>query len=392
MIESNNDHIILFARTNFRNRRQVFGIKARDRGKHVYIIGQTGTGKTTLLETMILEDLKNGQGLAVIDPHGDFVDRIAKLVPEVRAKDLIYLNTPDPNCQYGFNPLAGVREHRRPLAASGILEAFQKIWTATWGPRMEHILRNTLLTLLEQPNATLSDVARLYGDELYRRQALARVKNEQVKRFWNMEFDKYTPRYKVDAFGPIQNKVGAFLADPLIHRIMTAGKENLNLPQIMDEEKILLVNLAKGRIGADNSALLGAMLVSHLGLAALSRADMPEQSRRDFYLYLDEFQNFTTYSMVTMLSELRKYRLNLVMAHQYLSQMEPEMQDAIFGNVGTLISFRIGVKDAALLAKEFQPTFSVSDFINLPNFSIYLRLLIDGKKSDPFSADTLPPG
>ncbi len=383
------DPVTVFAETNFRNNRRKFGIKASDRRHHMYVIGQTGTGKTTLLETMIVQDMRNGQGLAVIDPHGDFVDRIAKFIPEDRKKDVIYFNIPDPACPYGFNPLRDVPPHRRPLAASGVLEAFQKIWVTTWGPRMEYILRNTLLTLLEQPGATLGDVTRLYADEVFRRRALARVSNPQVRRFWYLEFEKYTPRYKAESLGPIQNKVGAFLSDPVIHRIMTEGRENLDMRRIMDEGKILLVNLAKGRIGGDNSALLGAMLVSHLGLAALSRADIPERERRDFFLYLDEFQNFTTFSTANMLSELRKYRLNLTIAHQYLSQLEPEVRDAIFGNVSTKIAFRIGLRDAEMVEKEFYPEFSAHDLINLPNFHIYLKLMVDGRVGKAFSAETL---
>lgn len=382
--------ITYLAETNFRNHRRLFGIKNADRRHHMYLIGQTGTGKTTLLESMIAQDMRNGKGIAVLDPHGDFVDRVAKLVPEERKGDLIYFNIPDPACPYGFNPLRDVPPERRSLAASGILEAFQKIWVTTWGPRLEHILRNTLLTLLEQPNAHLGDVTRLFTDDLYRREAAARVSNAQVRKFWTLEFETYTPRYRVEAVSPIQNKVGAFLADPIVHRITTQGKENLDMRRILDEGKILLVNLAKGRIGSDNSALLGAMLVSHLGLAAMSRADMPERDRRDFYLYLDEFQNFTTMSMTTMLSELRKYKLGLVISHQYLSQVEQEVRDAIFGNVGTKISFRIGLRDAELLEKEFAPEFSARDLINLPNFHIYIKLMVDGKTGKAFSAETLP--
>ena len=386
---THNDPITFFAETNFRNHRRLFGIKASDRRHHMYIIGQTGTGKTTLLETMIGQDMKNGQGLAVLDPHGDFVDQIAKLVPEERKKDVIYFNAPDPECPYGFNPLRDVPAHQRPLAAAGLLEAFQKIWANTWGPRMEYILHNTLLTLLEQPGATLADVPRLYTDEVYRRKVVARLTNPHVRRFWHLEFEKYTPRHKTESLSPIQNKVGAFLSNPVVYRIMTEGRENLDMRRIMDEGKILLVNLAKGRIGSDNSSLLGAMIVSHLGLAALSRADIPEHARRDFFLYLDEFQNFTTFSTADMLSELRKYRLNLTMAHQYLGQLDEEVRDAIFGNVGTKIAFRIGLRDAEIIEKEFYPDFNAHDLINLPNFHIYLKLMIDGKVAKAFSAETV---
>lgn len=379
----------VFARTNFRDQKKNFGIRKFDRRQHMYIIGQTGTGKTTLLETMIRQDIKRGEGLAVFDPHGDFIERIFQSVPKHRKSDTVYLDTTDPNCPYGFNPFESVPPHRRALAASGILEAFQKIWSTTWGPRLEHILRNTLLTLFEQPSATLADISLLFNDELFRRRAVYRVANPQVQKFWHEEFEKFPIRYRTEAVAPIQNKIGAFMADPVIHRVMTAKSNNLDVRKSMDEGKIVLVNLAKGRIGADNSALLGAMIVSHIGLAAISRAEMPEDERRDFYLYLDEFQNFTTLSMTNMLSELRKYRLSMIMAHQYLSQINQEVRDAIFGNIGTVISFRIGLRDAELIEKEFYPKFTREDIINLPNYNVYLKLMIDGKKSKPFSAETI---
>jgi hypothetical protein len=377
--------------TNFRDDRRVFGIKKKDRRQHMYLIGQTGTGKTTMLESMIEDDMRNGEGIAVLDPHGDFIEHILESVPEHRKKDLIYFNVPDPNCPYGFNPFERVPAGRRTLAASGILESFEKIWSTTWGPRLEHILRNTLLTLLEQPRATLGDIPRLFGEETFRREAVSRLTNPQVKKFWTDEFERYPYRYRQESLSPIQNKVGAFLATPVIYRVMVENKNTLDLRNIIDEGKILLVNLAKGKIGGDNSSLLGALLVSQLELAALSRADRREVDRKDFYLYLDEFQNFTTMSLVSMLSELRKYHLNIIMAHQYLSQVEPEVREAIFGNVGTIISFRIGTTDARIIEKVFYPEFKDTDLLYLPNFSIILRLMIDGKLSRPFTADTLPP-
>lgn len=354
----------------------------------MYIIGQTGTGKTTMLEALIQQDVVKGNGLAVLDPHGDFLEHLIPQVPESRQKDFIYFNVPDPYCPFGFNPLRSVPPRYRPLAASGIIEAFKKIWSTTWGPRLEHILRNALLTLLDQPEATLADIIRLFNDDMYRRQAVSRVSNLQVHRFWINEFEKYSPHYKAEAVSPIRNKVGAFLADPVVHNAIAGDKQYLDLRKIMDEGKILFVNLAKGKIGGDNSALLGALLVSQIGMAALSRADIPEKDRRDFYLYLDEFQNFTTLSMATMLSELRKYHLSLIIAHQYLSQLDPEVRDAVLGNVGTLISFRIGLKDAELISREFYPKFSESDLMNLHNFHVYLKLMVDGKVSKPFSAET----
>lgn len=383
--------ITRFAQTNHRNIRHVFGIKKADRRHHMYMIGKTGTGKTTLLEALIKNDMLNGSGLAVLDPHGDFLGRLLSQIPDSRKDDIVYLNVPDPNCLWGFNPIRSVPVKLRPLAASGIIDAFRKIWATTWGPRLEHILRNALLTLLDQPNASLADIPKLFYDDIYRRQAIARVTNKEVQKFWRHEYETFTTHFKLEALSPLRNKVGAFLADPVVHGVLAGEKNNIDLRRIMDEGKILCVNLAKGKIGSDNSALLGALLVSQLGMAALSRADIPEDKRNDFYLYLDEFQNFATLSMATMLSELRKYRLNLIIAHQYMSQLEPEVRDAVLGNVGTLISFRIGLKDAELMAREFYPTFSEVDLINLANFNIYLKLMIDGKSDKAFSAEVLPP-
>lgn len=384
---NSDNHITIIGRTNFRNDPKQFGIKKPDRRYHMYVIGKTGTGKSTLIENLVFQDIRKGEGLAVLDPHGDFIERIADMIPMKRDDDLIYFNVPDPLCPFGFNPLESVAPEKRPLIASGMVDAFKKIWGKTWGPRMEHILRNTMLTLLDQPNATLADVARLYRDSDFRKEAAGRVSNPQVKEFWKKDF----PKYGGEAIDPIMNKIGAFLSDPHLQRVLTKGYKTFDIRKIMDEGKILLVNLAKGRLGPDNSSLLGALLLSRMELAALSRADIPEKERRDFYLYLDEFQNFTTLSMANMLSELRKYHLNIIISHQYLDQLEEEVRNAVLGNVGTTISFRVGVKDAYLLEKEFYPKFSASDLINLPNYSIYLKLMIDGKVSQPFSADTLPP-
>jgi len=385
------EEITYFATTDFRNRQVSFGIKQRDRRAHMYILGKTGTGKSTLLETLIRHDLSSGQGLALLDPHGDLVEKVLMEVPVERRPDLVYFDAADDKQPLGFNPLECVAAQYRPLAASGLLSVFQHIWADSWGPRLEHILRNTLLALLDQPNATLADIPRLLDDNTFRKQAVTKVTNEQVRNFWLKEYAGYPARFRAEAVAPLQNKVGAFLANPLIHRIVVQEKSAFRLRRIMDEGKILLVNLAKGRIGADTSTLLGALLVSRLGLAALSRSNQPEDERRDFYLYLDEFHNFTTLSLAGMLSELRKYRLNLILAHQYLTQLDERLMAAILGNVGTIISFRIGPSDTETIAQEFAPEFSATDLVNLPNYHIYLKLMIDGRVSSPFSAKTLPP-
>jgi hypothetical protein len=381
--------IAFFAETNFRGQQRPFGIRLPDRRAHMYIIGKTGVGKSTLLETLIKHDVTAGHGVALIDPHGDLVERVLTGLPEERKRDLIYFNVTDAAHPLAFNPLQHVPVARRPLAASGMLSVFKHLWNESWGPRLEHILRNALLALLDQPQATLADILKLLDDASFRRQAIRNIKNSQVRRFWENEYEGYPARFRTEAIAPVQNKVGAFLADPVLNRILTQPQSSFRLRQVMDQRKILLVNLAKGIIGEDTAALLGALIVARFGLAALSRADLPEQERQDYFLYLDEFHNFTTLSLAEMLSDLRKYRLNLILAHQYLTQLSTLMRDAILGNVGTLISFRIGAVDADLLAPEFYPEFTAADLNRLPNYQIYLKLMIDGVPSQPFSASTL---
>jgi type IV secretory pathway TraG/TraD family ATPase VirD4 len=383
--------ITILGRTTFRNDRRLFGIKRADRRFHTYIIGKTGTGKSTLLETLIRQDMTAGEGLALLDPHGDLMERLLAGFPAHRQADLISFDVPDSAQPLGFNPLAGVPAEKRALAASGLLEVFKKLWIDSWGPRLEHILRNALLALLDQPEATLADVLELLTDEDFRRDAATRVSSSQVRKFWLREYEGYPARFRAEAIVPIQNKVGAFLTNPLLNRILTRPASNLDLRQILDERKILLVNLAKGKIGEDTAALIGALLVASLGAAAFSRADLPEASRRDFWVYLDEFHSFTTLSLATMLSELRKYRVGLVLAHQYLSQLEEPIRDAILGNVGTIVCFRVGPADAEILAKEFSPELSEVDLLRLPNHHVYLKLMVDGRPSEPFSAETLAP-
>ncbi|MGD0156183.1 MAG: type IV secretion system DNA-binding domain-containing protein [Terracidiphilus sp.] len=382
------DRIAFFARTNFRNERRTFGINRADRRAHMYVIGKTGTGKSTLLETLISQDITHGEGVALIDPHGDFAERVLHNIPRERKGDVLYFDpvAPDP---LSFNPLEHLPPARRPLAAAGLLDAFKKIWADSWGPRLEHILRNALLALLDQSDATLGDVLRMLADSSFRRHVASRVQNPHVRSFWLEEYEGYPARFRAEAIAPIQNKVGAFVSNPILHRVVGRPSGSFDVRQIMDEGKILIVNLAKGKIGEDAAALLGAMLVSKLSLAALSRADVPEDARRDFYLYLDEFQNFTTLSFASMLSELRKYRVNLILAHQYLVQLDTLIKSAVLGNAGTIICFRLGMEDAEILAKEFYPVFAPVDLVSLPNHQIYLRLMVDGMASRPFSADTV---
>jgi len=391
MDDRSDTRLTFIGRTNFRNSQRLFGIKPADRRAHLYVIGKTGTGKSTLLETLIRQDLAAGRGLALLDPHGDLVARVRAAVPHNRQPDLIDFDVPDAAHSLGFNPLEPVPPPKRALAASGVLAVFKKLWSESWGPRLEHILRNALLTLFDQPQATLADVLRLLDDETFRRDAALRVANAQVRDFWLREYARYPSSFRAEAIAPIQNKVGAFLADPLLYRIVTQPRSAFDLRQVMDHRRILLVNLAKGKIGEDTAALMGALLVSRIALAGLSRADVAEAQRPDFCLYVDEFQTFTTLSLATMLSELRKYHVGLILAHQYLAQLEPEIRDAILSNAGTIIAFRVGVTDAEVLAEEFAPEFSTTDLTRLPNFHVYLKLMVDGMVSSPFSAESLCP-
>ena len=385
-----NNDINIFAKTNFRGHEHKFGIKTDDRRRHVYVIGKTGMGKTTLLENMALDDIRNGRGVAIVDPHGDFAEKILKFIPSQRTNEVIYFNPADADYPIAFNVMEGVNPQYRHLVSSGLIGVFKKIWADSWGPRLEYLLRNTLLALLEYPNSTLLGVNRMLIDKEYRKKVVSKVSDPVIKSFWEDEFTKYSKQFATEAISPIQNKVGQFLSNPMVRNIVGQTKSSIDMREIMDNRKILIINLAKGRIGEDYSALLGAMLITKIQLAAMSRVDIPEEERKDFYFYVDEFQNFATESFAGILSEARKYRLNLTIAHQYIGQLEEEVRDAVFGNVGTIISFRVGAADAEILEKEFAPVFYITDIVNLGKYDIYLKLMIDGIAGDAFSATTLP--
>lgn len=374
-----------FACANHHGSSVLFGIRQTDRLSHMYVIGKTGVGKSTLIETLARQDLEAGRGFALIDPHGDLVERIARDACTEEPERVVYLNAPDGACPYGYNPLRRVRDDKIPLAVSGFLETLKKLWPDAWGVRMEHVLRNSLYALFEQDGATLPDILRLYSDERYRKEIAGRVRNETVRRFWQYEFENYHYRQRADMVAPIQNKLGALLSDPMLYRILVEPECDIRVRSLMDEGGVLLVNLSRGQLGEDSALTLGSLLVSTLGLAAFSRADTPAESRQPFFVYIDEFQNYTTLMLANMMSELRKYGVGLVLANQYLHQLEPDIRHAVLGNAGTLISFRVGPEDASILAKEFQPTFDVEDLLNLPNYHIYLKLMIDGTPSRPFS-------
>jgi len=372
--------------TNYRSTNQPFGIKDKDRLGHLYVIGKTGVGKSTLLKNMALSDIRRGNGLCIVDPHGDLCEGIVSQIPEQRKKDLIYFDATNLEHPIAFNPLKGVHPNYHHLVASGLVGTFKKIWSDSWGPRMEYILRFTLLTLLCVPDATLLDIQPLLTNPDYRKRALSYVTVEHILAFWRNEFEAYSPKLRAEAISPILNKTGLFITSLPLRKIVGQKTSSFRLQQVLDSGKILIVNLSKGEIGEDACSLLGSMLITAIQLAAMHRASIPEEQRRPFYLYIDEVHSFISLAFAEILSEARKYKLSLFMAHQYVEQLDERIRAAVFGNVGTLISFRVGATDAEYLAKEFFPVFTEDDLVNLPRYSMYLKLMIDGASSLPFSA------
>jgi hypothetical protein len=377
--------------TSFRGRRERFGILQDDRRRHVLIEGKTGMGKTTLLHHLIATDIAAGQGVGLIDPHGDLADAVLREIPPARTNDVVLFDVGDTDYPLAFNPLSCADPRQRPLVASGVLSSFKKLYGDSWGPRLEHILRNALLTLLEVPGTSLVSVLRILSDPVYRRWVLVRVSDPVLRAFWEHEFAALPAKFQAEAIAPIQNKVGAYVSSPFLRNILGQAGGTLDLRRVMDDGKILIVNLSKGRIGDDASMLLGSLLVTNLQLAAMSRADVPETKRRDFSLYVDEFQNFATDSFATILSEARKYRLSLTLANQYLQQMDEQTLAAVWGNIGSLIVFQVGAQDSEILAEQLGGDLQKSDLLQLPRYQAYVRLLIEGQPSRPFSMRTLPP-
>ncbi len=387
--------ITYFAKTNFRNTDRLFGIKRRDRRQHMYVLGKSGTGKSVLLSNMIIQNIENGEGVCVIDPHGELVEGILESIPPHRVKDVVYFNPADTDYHIGFNVIQIDDPKYKHLVASGLMGIFTKIWANAWSARMEYILNNAILALLDTPGSTLLGIPRLLVDKDYRQTIVNNLKDPVVKAFWIHEYEAWRDQFRNEAIAPIQNKVGQFLSTSIIRNVVGQSKSTIDLFDIMNSGKIFLVNVSKGRVGEDNSALLGGMLITKIQLAAMERVRIAEDERRDFYMYVDEFQNFATDSFANILSEARKYRLNLTLAHQYIGQLTTDtstaVRDAVFGNVGTMIIFRVGATDAEFLEKEFEPEFLPQDIVNLPNYNIYLKLMVDGITSRPFSATTLPP-
>ncbi len=389
-----NKDVTYLGLTTFRDKNTLFGIKRKDRRQHVYILGKSGTGKSVLMFNMIIQNIQNGEGVCVVDPHGELVEGVLSAIPPHRMKDVVYFNPADTEYHIGFNVLELIDPQYKHLVASGLMGIFTKIWANAWSARMEYILNNCILALLDTPGTTLLGIPRMLVDKDYRQKIITNLKDPVIKAFWIHEYESWQDKFRNEAIAPIQNKVGQFLSTSIIRNVVGQSISTINIFDIMNTSKIFLVNVSKGRIGEDNSGLLGGMIITKIQLAAMERVRIPEEHRKDFYLYVDEFQNFVTDAFAGILSEARKYRLNLTVAHQYTAQLVMDkssaVRDAVFGNVGTMIIFRVGSDDADFLEKEFEPEFTPQDIVNLPNYKVYLKLMIDGVTSRPFSAKTLP--
>lgn len=388
--EEEKKNINFFARTEYKNVATTFGLKKEDRRKHLYIVGKTGTGKSTMIANMAINDMRNGEGVAVVDPHGDLTDILLDYVPSHRINDVAYLDPADLEHPFSLNPLEIKNEAYRELISSGIVSIFYKLYHLSWGPRLEYILRNTILTLLHVPNSTLLQVPEILTNERYRSQVVEKLNDQVLKNFWTNEFSKMSEKMRSEAVSPILNKVGQFLSSQTIRNIVGAPKSTIDLEEMMNKGKIVLVNLSQGKLGEDSSALLGAMIITKIQLAAMNRVYVGEEDRRDFYLYVDEFQNFATTSFIKILSEARKYRLDLTLANQYIGQIDEDVQNAIFGNAGSIVSFSVGASDARLLAREFGLKYEEEELVGLGNYQVVMKLSIDNHTSLPFSAITLP--
>jgi len=387
----NNDAPILIGERHGWGEPQLFGISAADRRQHVYIIGKTGSGKTTLLRNMIVQHIARGHGVGLIDPHGDLAEELLDHIPTSRTDHLVYFNPGDIEYPIGMNLLANVPPDERHLVASGIVSAFKGIWRDSWGPRLEYILYNAVAALLDCSNTSLLGVNRMLTDEQYRARIIRQIKDPFIKAFWAEEYASYDQRFQREAIAPIQNKIGQFLLNPVIRNILGQVKNKVNFPFLMDNSRLLIANLSKGQLGHDKANLLGSLLTTQFQLTAMARAARPEDERRDFYLFIDEFQNFSTDAFASILAEARKYRLCLTLSHQYVEQLPLPVRQAVFGNVGTLIAFRLGYTDAEVLQKEFGNSIQASAIADLDRYEAVLKLLEDGTNKEPFRAKMLPP-
>lgn len=388
--EDEKKDVNFFAQTQFKNKPTVFGIKAKDRRRHVYIIGKTGAGKSTLIANMAINDMRNRKGFCIVDPHGDLCETVLDFVPSYRVNDVIYLDPADSTHAFSINPLEVTNPAQKELVISGIVAIFHKLYANSWGPRLEYILRNTLMSVAELPDPTLLMVPEMLSNKSFRQEAVKKISDPVLKSFWENEFENYTDKLRAEAIAPIQNKVGQFVSSPTIRNIIKSPKSSIDLEKAMNEGKIILLNLSQGRLGEDNAALLGAMIITKIQLSAMNRVNLKEEERRDFYLYVDEFQNFATSSFIKILSEARKYRLNLILANQYIAQIPEDVRAAIFGNAATMLSFLIGAQDAPYMAKEFSERFKEEDLLALGNYQAIIKVSIDNISSSPFLCYTLP--
>lgn len=381
--------VSLFGVTNYHNNFDKFGIKREDRRRHLYAVGKSGSGKSKLLELLIYEDIMNGHGVGVLDPHGDLVDNIMEFIPKERIKDVIYFDPADTDFPISFNPMENVAESQKMQVTIGFIQIFKKLFGSNWTDRLEHVLRYTVLALLDSPNTTVLSILKMLTDKNYRQNIVSRIQDNVVKNFWVSEFAGWSEKFDAEAITPLLNKVGQFVATNMIRNIIGQPQSKFDIRDIMDGQKILLMKVSKGLLGEENSGLLGAMIITKLYQAAMSRADMKEEDRKDFYFYVDEFQNFATDTFAEILSEARKYRLNLTIAHQYMGQLSDMVQKTVFGNVGSIISFRVGADDAAVLAEEYNPIFKTRDIINLGVREFYCKMSVKGEIREAFSARTI---
>ncbi len=378
-----------FGMTNYHNNFIPFGIRRGDRRRHLYVVGKSGSGKSKLLELLINEDIQNGEGLAVIDPHGDLIYAIMRYIPEHRVNDVVLLDPSDTEFPIAFNPLEKVEEAYKMQVTIGFLQIFKKLFGSNWSDRLEHVLRYTTLALLDSPNTTVLSILKMLTDKNYRQKIVARIQDSVVKSFWVSEFAAWSEKFDADAITPLLNKVGQFVATNMIRNMIGQPITKFDIREIMDQKKILLMKVSKGLLGEENSSLIGSMFITKLYQAAMSRANIPEEKRTDFYLYVDEFQNFATDTFAEILSEARKYRLNLTIAHQYMGQLNDVVRKTVFGNVGSMISFRVGAEDARILAEEYNPVFKERDIINLGVREFYIKMSVTGELREAFSGRTL---